>query len=142
MFSEKDLIFQVPERSVLDFTSGGFAQQILVVAAAEPGYPGNRDFLAKILAAARLDLEKDTLFAEVPAGESVSLLPAIKHKHAGHILVFGLSAAQLGIVAEITPYQPQIFYGATFLFADALSVLEPDKTRKGNLWLALRQIFL
>lgn len=141
MFSDKDLIFRAPDRSVLDFAAGGFAQQILIVSVAEPGFPGNRNFLTKILAAARLNLENDTLFAEIPAGMPVSVLPAIKQKHAGHILVFGLPALQIGIVAQQPLYEPYVFYGTTFLFADALSVLEPDKNRKGKLWQALQQLF-
>lgn len=141
MFSEKDMVFSVPERPVLDFARGGFARQVAVIAAAEPGYNGARDFLKKILAATRLNLDQDTLFASVPPGEPISILPLLKQKHAGTILVFGLTPGQTGIQANIPLYLPQIFYGATFLFADALSVLEPDKARKGQLWQALQQIF-
>lgn len=142
MFSEKDALFHAPDRSVLEFASGGFAQRILLIALSEPENAGAQDFLTKILAAARLNLQKDTLFAQIPAGEPVTVLPAIKHKHAEHILVFGLPPGRIGIVADIPLYQPQLFYGATFLFADALSVLEPDKARKGKLWQALQQLFL
>ena len=141
MFSEKDLVFRVPERSVLDFAAGGFARRVLVVVTAGQERPADRDFLTKILAASRLNLEQDTLFACIPSGEPVSVLPAVKQKHAEHILVFGLSPALLGINAEMPLYQPRQFYGATFLFAESLDILEPDKTRKGKLWQALQQIF-
>lgn len=141
MFSEKDLIFCAPEHSVLDFAAGGFARRVLVVADAGAERPGSRDFLVKILAASRLNLEQDALFANLPSGERVRLVPVIKQKHAEYILVFGLQASQLGINAEIPLYQPRQFYGATFLFAESLAVLEPDKNRKGKLWQALQQIF-
>lgn len=141
MFSDKDLIFRAPDRSVLDFAAGGFARHVLILSVAEPAFPGNRSFLTKILAASRLNLEQDTLFAEIPAGMPVTVLPAIRQKQAGHILVFGLPALQIGVVAAFPLYQPQIFYGTTFLFADALSILEPDKNRKGQLWQALQQLF-
>ena len=142
MFSDRDLIFRAPEHSILEFAKGGFAQRILIALRAEPEHPGQLEFLNKVLAAARLNLEKDTLWVEIQADEPVSILPAIKEKHAEHILVFGYKPVHLGIAADIPFYQPQTFYGATFLFADALSVLEPDKAKKGLLWQALQQIFL
>lgn len=141
MFSEKDLIFRAPEHTVLEFAGGGFARRILVIAGAGPEHPGSRDFLVKILAASRLNLERDTLFADVPTGQPLFIVPAIKQKHAEYILVFGLPPSLLGINAEMPLYQPRQFYGATFLFAESLAVLEPDKTRKGKLWQALQQIF-
>lgn len=141
MFSEKDLIFNAPEHSVLDFASGGFARRILVVTGAEQERPGSRDFLVKVLAASRLSLEQDTLFARVPTAEPLSIVPAIQQKHAEYVLVFGLPPSRLGINAEMPLYQPRQFYGATFLFAESLAVLEPDKARKGKLWQALQQIF-
>ena len=73
MFSPDELIFIAPERTALDFSEGGFARQVWVLALAEPlSAAANRDFLAKVLAASNLNLEKDTLFAEIPASESVS----------------------------------------------------------------------
>lgn len=142
MFSDSDLLFRLPENTILPRLGGDFARQIAILVLAEPDAPGNLPFLSKVLAAARLNLEKDTAFAEIQPGECVSFLPILKDKHATHLLVFGLSPAQLGLAVEMQLYQAQIFYGATFLWADRLSVLEPDKTRKGQLWQALQRIFL
>ena len=142
MYSATDVVFQIPDESVLEKASGGFARRVFVAVLQEPAYPGGIDFLSKILTAARLNLEKDTLFAAIGATENLALLPAITQKQAQTILVFGLPLPQLGIRADIPLYQPQSFYGATFLCADQLSVLEPDKNRKGKLWQALQQLFL
>lgn len=142
MYSASDLLFRIPDKSVLEKASGGFARRIFVLALQEPDYPGGIDFLSKILTAARLNLEKDTLFAVIEPTEAPALLPAITQKQAQTILVFGLPLSQLGIQAEIPLYQPQIFYGTTFLCADKLSILEPDKNRKGKLWQALQHLFL
>ncbi|MBL7774554.1 MAG: hypothetical protein JNK89_01040 [Saprospiraceae bacterium] len=57
-------------------------------------------------------------------------------------MVFGLQPFEIGINIQCPLYQPVEFYGATFLFADTLAALEPDKTLKTRLWQALQQLFL
>lgn len=142
MFSENDKVYQIPEKSLADISAGGFAKRVLIVACAEPAHPGTLDFLKKVLLAAGLDLDRDTSFAEVPETEEMSFLPMFKLKQPASVLVFGLSPKQLGLNAQIPLYQPTPFYGATFLFSEKRSVLEPDKTRKTNLWQALKQVYL
>ena len=143
MFSPDELIFIAPEHTASEFSSGNFARRVWILVLAEPSFAGtNRDFLAKVLAAANLNLEKDTLLAEIPASQPLKFSTDLKHKTPEQVLVFGLSPAQLGLNLEISLYKPVGFYGTTWLFADALSLLEPDKTRKGQLWTALKQIFL
>ena len=143
MFSPDELIFIAPEHSALDFSKGGFAKRVWVLALEEPSTAvSNRVFLAKVLAAANLNLEKDTLFAEIPASKPVRFSTDIKCKEPEQVLAFGLSPAQLGLAIDILPYKPIAFYGVNWLFADALSSLEPDKNKKGQLWSALKQMFL
>jgi DNA polymerase III psi subunit len=142
MFSENDKVYQIPEKLLLENARGGFARRVLVIVQAEPIHPNNLAFLTKILLAAGLDLEQDTLLVEIPEYDQTSFLPAAKEKQPASILVFGASPKQLGINAQIQFYQPTLFYGINFLFSEKLSTLEPDKTRKANLWQALRQMFL
>jgi hypothetical protein len=143
MYTPDELIFLAPERNLLAFSEGGFARRVWVIALAEPQVSSNnRDFITKVLAAANLNLEKDTLFAEIPASEPVNFSSDWHHKQPDHILVFGLPPAQLGLAIEAASYKPIAFYGATWLFADPLSMLEPDKNKKGLLWSALKQMFL
>lgn len=143
MFSPDELIFLAPERRASGLAEGGFARRVWILALAEPPFAAaNRDFLAKVLAAVQLNFEKDTLFAEIPASEPFNFSTDLKHKQPEYVLVFGLPPAQLGLTIEMSLYRPVLFYGATWLFADALSVLEPDKNRKGQLWSALKQMFL
>lgn len=101
-----------------------------------------KEFLVKILAAAHINMEKDTLMAEIKGSEAVSLLPVLKEKQPEYILVFGLAPSDVCLSIDAPLYKPFAFYGATWLFAEPLSVLEPDKTRKGLLWRALQQLFL
>ncbi len=143
MYSAKDLLILAPEQSLFTTATGGFARQVLVLSLADATTaPTTRPFLAKILAAAQLDLENDALFVELPTGQPVSLLTDARQKKPEHVLVFGLPAPQLGLNMDIIPYQPFVFQQITFLFADTLSVLEGSKEKKGALWTALKSIFL
>jgi len=142
MFSENDKIYKAEPKSLLEIARGEYTKRVLVVMQEEPAYPGNLEFVKKILGAAGLDLEKDTLFAPVVMSESALVLPALKTKHPDQVLVFGLVPAQLGLNIQASFYKPVSFLGTTFLFAEKLSVIESDKSRKTGLWQALRQIFL
>jgi len=142
MFVTDELLFVLPERAVESLAEGQFARRILVLALEESAALGNRDFLTKILAAAQLDLNRDCLFDQIPSGEPFSTPRFIREKHPAQVLVFGLPPAQLGLTAQIPLYQTIEFYNTQWLFADALSVLEPDKTKKGLLWTALKALFL
>ncbi|MFN0014571.1 MAG: hypothetical protein ACKVU2_08490 [Saprospiraceae bacterium] len=142
MYSESDKVYQIVEKSLLELCTGGFARRVLVVAQTETDYLGNVDFLKKILLAAGLELERDTLFVQMDPTENGRILPAIRERQADKIVVFGTLPAQLGLNIQIPLYQPVDFNGATFLFSEKLSVIESDKTRKTNLWQALRQLFL
>jgi hypothetical protein len=105
-------------------------------------FPGNKDFLVKILAAAQVNPEKDTLWTSVPIDTPIGLTSVLKLKQPDQILVFGLTPQMIGLQVDMPLYRPTEFYGATWLFSEALSVLEPDKSRKGLLWKALQQLFL
>lgn len=143
MFSPDELIFAAPEHTASLFSKGGFARRVWVLLLAEPQLlEANRDFLAKVLAAANLNVERDTLFAEIPANEAIGFSSDLKSKQPEYVLVFGLPPAQLGLTIELPLFRPIPFYGTTWLFADALSILEPDKNKKSQLWSALKQMFL
>lgn len=142
MFTPKELIFVAPSLLPNDIANGRFAKGIWVLAVAEPAQAENLDFLKKVLAAAQLDLERDTLFAEIPLGEPVDMAATLRIKPADKVLVFGIPPEQLGLHIQAAAFQPVAFYGTTWLFADALSVLAPDKVKKGLLWTALKGMFL
>ncbi len=142
MFLSNELLFIAADKSALAEAEGGFARQVLVLAIQEANVAANRDFLAKVLLAANLNLNQDALLAEIPVNQPRSLTPDLKERQPKQVLVFGLAPAQLGLSFEVQAYQPLTFYGCTWLFADRLSALEPDKTKKTQLWSALKQMFL
>ena len=142
MLLSNELLFLTAEKTALSDAIGGFLRHLAVLVAEEPAAAANRDFLAKILAAANLNLAQDALLAEIPVNEARVIAPDLNTHQPKQVLVFGLSPAQLGLSFEVPAYQPFNFYGCTWLFADRLSTLEPDKTKKTQLWTALKQMFL
>ncbi len=142
MFSDTDLIYLIPEDSILNRVKGGFAKRVALVVLKETEGLEHTNFLNKVLLAAGLNLEKDTLLAALEAGEQLPVLPLAKTKQAESILVFGFTPKQLGLNLDCPLYQPVNFYGVRFLFADNVSILEPDNGRKRQLWQALQQLFL
>jgi len=136
------LLFLTAEKTAFQVASGAFARQVGVIMLEEATSAANRDFLEKVLQAAQLNLANDTLLAEIPAGEPRQIAPDLQEKKPTHLLIFGISPAQLGLSIEIKPYQPTPFYGCIWLFADNLSILASDVTKKKQLWAALQQMFL
>jgi hypothetical protein len=141
MFPSDTLVFLAAENTVGHVARGGYAKKILVLALAEPNSVANQAFIAKVLLAAGLQLEQDCLFAEISTDVPVNCFGGMPERPA-YILVFGLPPAQTGISAAIQPYQTAHFHGATWLFADAISLLEPDPVRKKKLWEALKPVFV
>ncbi len=142
MFLPDELIFLAPDLDLLTLAKGNFARRILIVANAEPTVITNRLFLEKVLSAANLNLDNDTFFCVAPPDQPISISSVLSTKPAEFVLVFGLQPDQLGLTITAPRYQPFSFYGTTWLFADALSVLEPDRVLKGQLWTALKPLFL
>lgn len=142
MFTDKDIIYRIPESGGGKKARGGFGKRIVILLLDEPDFPESDTFLQKIFTAAQINLEKDVLLVMADASGPMHFLPIVKDKHPERLLVFGFMPDTLGLHAEIPLYQPVVFYGVEFLFAEALSVLAPDKNRKSRLWQALQQLFL
>jgi hypothetical protein len=142
MYAPQDLIFLLPDVAALPSPKGQFAKGILLLLLEEPAAPGNEAFLAKVLAAAQLDLEQDTLRFGLGASDRLDVAALLRARPAQHILVFGIAPEHIGLRLDTHPYQWLHFQGANWLFADALSTLEPDRAKKGLLWAALKANFL
>jgi hypothetical protein len=142
MFSEKDLLFPIAASSLLELGAGGFARRIAVFAAQEPTGAVHTAYLEKILQAAKVQLGQDAFFAGLPADRFVPIAPFLKTKQPETVLVFGLRPNNLCLAFHPPLYQPLDFYGLTWLWSDALGVLENDKDKKMKLWTALQLLFL
>jgi hypothetical protein len=141
MYSKEDLFFIVPETPLSEKGQGQYAQKVMVVVQVEPAYPGWKDFLEKLLGAAKLNLDQDTRLYMLNAGDSVQIAREIKSKQPDQVLIFGMTPDSLGLHIVATKYQPLFFGNTTLLFGDALSILEPDRNLKTQMWTALKAIF-
>ena len=141
MFPTGELVFRTANSTINDLSAGLYGKNIVVLALAEPDSEANKVFLSTVLSAAKLDLVSDTFFVEIPAGEPINCFVGLRERPK-FILVFGLSPAQVGLQAAIQPYQVTLLHQVTWLFADSISQLEPDRDKKGKLWSALKEIFL
>ena len=141
MFHSEPLFFILPESDPLHLAEGLFAKRVLIVVREEPQAPGNKDFLGKILAAANLSLANDTRLIALPENQTIAISRVLRQQQAEQVLVFGVPPAQLGLRIAAPFYTPLHFYGRDWLFSEPLSLLEPDKAKKGLLWTGLKQLF-
>jgi hypothetical protein len=142
MFSEKDLLFLVVDRALSAPVSGAFARRILILGSRGTAEDPTRSFLIKILSAVQINLEKDTLFVEYPDQSYIPLAPLLKEKQPETVLVFGIPPKLLCLALHPPLYQPLDFYGATWLWSDALPQIENNKDKKMQLWRAMQVMFL
>ena len=142
MILSNELLFLAAEKTALADATGDYARKVVVLVLEEPQTLSNREFLGKVLAAAQLDLQRDTLLGEIPGWEPRAIAPDLQEFKPACLLIFGLTPSQLGLVIEPQAYQPLNFLNCTWLFADKLSSIEMDKAKKTQLWSALKQMFL
>ncbi|HFC00277.1 MAG TPA: hypothetical protein ENJ53_05685 [Phaeodactylibacter sp.] len=127
---------------------GSNQKKLLVVFNQKNETPERVEFLKKILAAAKFDMDKDILLLRLTDEEAFSFIvtrtKAINHFEQGEIdnlLVFGFAPKYFGLNLDIQKYQPAHFYKCGLLFADSLAILENDKGLKGMLWKAMQEVF-
>ena len=97
--------------------------------------------LEKILVAVKQDLKKDCLIIQEEQPIAFKYIKQITSVQ--YLLVFGWTAASMGLHLNIRPYQPLIFDGIKMLFAPNLAAIAANKQKeKEQLWLQLQQLFL
>lgn len=99
--------------------------------------------LKKILSAINIDLSKDVCLVKAPDQiHHLNILKSIKDLGINKVLCFGLQPKDLTLNFSTTYYKPMHVGDLTFLFSDALSILNQDPARKKALWVNLQEIFL
>jgi len=99
------------------------------------------DFLQKIIHAIGFNLENDIL--RIPLTQEMSCsFRSLTQFNIKHLFVFGLTPAQLGIQAKVSPYQPLEIHNCKVFFADSLKELSENQTKKRMLWMYLKATFL
>ncbi len=126
---------------------GGGAGGILVVLTTTAELREEMEaFVAKVLAAARIDLHKDAHVLYLKPGEQFSLPQLSRQKNIQQVLAFGIPAANMGIQALAQAYQPVEIEGLTLLLAHDIAAISEERKQGGKqlsgaLWNALKIMF-
>jgi hypothetical protein len=143
MYNDKDLLIAAAPAMTDALGRGQSARGILIVSQQGTDVTAEHAFLQKVLGAAQIDLERDTFLVSLDGAKSPpALYPLIRSRQPQVVLVFGWQPKELGIHIQAPKYQPFQFNDTTFLWADALALLEPDRILKGQLWTALKVLFV
>ncbi len=136
-------------REILEKCIGSNQKKLLVVFDENDESEERLEFLKKILAAAKFEINEDILLLKVTPKTTfsfIALRTKIKQTHPSHgidnLLVFGFEPKHFGLNLEVQKYVPLHFYDCGFLFADGLSIIENDKALKGALWGGMKELFL
>ena len=105
------------------------------------------DYLKKILGAAKIEMEQDTMTLAIQPGESLRLDTTAFHTSPKYILLFGVKPKQLSLNFQMRAYQAVTYRDTIFLYVDSLGTIQEERQagknqKAGALWLALKQIFL
>ena len=130
------------EPSLRTDTLGGYGKRILILVR-QPDAAVIREadlsFLLNILHACRLGMPDVRLMNMAHAGVGHDELLS---EHAPvTVLLFGASAADIGLPMHFPDFQVQEFRGVRFLSGPDLPALEGDMTAKKRLWAGLKQLF-
>lgn len=115
-------------------------QQLTTVVVVQNANTETLALLKKILGAVNQDLNKDCLL--IQEDQAVAFKDIKQVTPVQDLLVFGWTAANMGLNIAVTPYQPVVFDGVKVLFAPNLTVIAANKHKeKQQLWLQLQQLF-
>ena len=144
----------LPDKSFFDFSIiqrddlemmksyGEFSQNpdFLVVLPAEDNTPDNRDFLAKILNAAKINPSERAIILFPQKLDHPSLHTLNSQFSFNRVLFFGYPSARIGCTLHLPPYQWTEHRKQQFLRVDALAKIATETNLKRLLWAALQTL--
>ncbi len=142
-----DVIDVLDNEVVAQRCTGANEQKTLIVFPTNENEAAMRTFLAKMLAAAQLDLEKDVCTLSMMPFENFSFSRLRHHFDIQTCLVFGIPSERLGIHMQIKPYELLEYNGLRLVFVDDLQAIfderqQGGKQMSGALWKVLQILFL
>lgn len=127
--------------------TGHHAKKVLIVFQATTNEDELRVFLAKVLAAAQLNLEQDVSLLIIKLGEKISFIQMCQMFDIQTLIVFGIPPAHLGIHLQVIPYTIIQHENHRYVFVDDLQQIfeerqQGGKRLSGELWQVLKALFL
>lgn len=141
-------LFATPERQLTASDLRGDGQRgIFIAYEVDEAEDKRLDYLKKILAAAKIDLDRDASYLPLKAEDLIHLNTEIFPQPLSQVILFGIQPEQLCLNFQLPPYQPISYQNITFLLIDTLGVIQEERLagksqKAGALWLALKHIFL
>jgi len=104
-------------------------------------------FLNKILQAIDYDLDRDAITYYKTPQQPLSLSELLREGTFRHVLLFGITPAQVGLNLDASPYEPTTWENVHILSADGLEAIYRErraggKEKSARLWAMLKQSFL
>lgn len=127
--------------------TGHNAKKVLIVFQSQENEAELQSFLAKVLAAAQLNLEQDVSLLIIKPGEKFSFIQLCQVFDIETLIAFGIPSPHLGIHLQIILYALVQHENRTYVFVDDLQQIfeerqQGGKRMSGELWQALKALFL
>jgi hypothetical protein len=140
MYSDRDVLFLLPETLQNDFQIvGGGSQKVLIIVAKSQYGEAEQAFLSNIVKAIKLDVVQDCHIFILQIEEL--LIHRYLPQNYDVVLVFGLSPKQIGMQIHFVKYASLPISNATYVFVDDLLTLQSDQAIKSKLWGMLKMVF-
>lgn len=134
-------VFLTPEMDLS--VKGANEKHLLIVIRTDDFTDRSQMFLAKVMGAAKFDLDRDVAIVSLGEGEGMNFVHLRKQHHFKHCIIFGLKPQELGLNFNIDLYRPKNYLSCDFLFAHSLEKLQTTEIAyKGALWKCLQALFL
>lgn len=141
--SSHQIIYPLLEASeVLQLAEGKCKKQLLIVYKTDDKKEENLTLLSNILKAIQFDLQEDALLIGITNNQYFKLIDLRKQKEINTVLLFGVSATQLGLNWQLPAYTFIQQMDCQFLISHSLNDIATQKTYKMHLWQSLKAHFL
>jgi hypothetical protein len=130
----EDIVFNIPSKSIEKKENS----KLLIVIHLEEHNENTVNFLTNIVKALKLDIVEDcTVVAMAPYEYNIGKVTT-SYEHA---IFFGLSPAQILFNMNIPLYKVITSSNTRMFFADPLSQIINDQTKKGVLWKSMQAMY-
>ncbi|WP_235296245.1 hypothetical protein [Portibacter marinus] len=135
-------LFHSPDSSIPpENFQGENAKKLLVVVHKSDFHQENQDFLAKVLSAIKLEMQKDATILLMPDDRNYAVNDLMNSHDYQKCLMFGIQPTDVGFAIETHLYLPFEISGKHYIVGHKLEKIKADTDRKKALWSALQQVW-
>lgn len=132
-------VFPIWENALAE--GNGLNNKKILVCLSDQKGPAVQEFLQKVIASVGVDLHNDAFELYLPTGYQINFSTLDHEKGFNTALFFGLRPTDVGLNLNAQKYQPLSYLDKTYLFSDALEVIQNKPELKRPLWEGLKAVF-